>query len=134
MKAFHLQPGMTTLGGVFYPTGFMVLMFPTEQDAREAARLLDEDGVDGDEVALATPQEFEAELGGAMDEDDELFPSAGTEGDTARRLLELAREGHHALVVHAPSAKQSEHIMEVLKDSKISYGQKYRRLIIEDLT
>ena len=61
------------------------------------------------------------------------MPSAGTEADTVRRFAELASEGHHALMIHAPSAKQTEHVMDVLKDANISYGQKYRHFVIEDL-
>lgn len=134
MRHFTLEPAMTTMGGVFYPTGYMVLMFPTEQDAREAARRLDEDGFPEGEVAVATPQEFEREvLGATGDDDTRALPSAGTEGETARRFAQLARQGHHALIVHAPAAQQSEHIMQVLQGARISYGQKYRRLVIEDL-
>jgi hypothetical protein len=132
MKTFTLQPGMRTLGGVFYPTGYMVLMFPTEQDARRAARLLDDDGIAGDDVCFASPEEFEREITPAMDDDDAL-PSAGTEGQAARRFRQLARQGHHALMVHAPSPKTSMHLMDVLRDLPISYGQKYRHLVIEDL-
>ena len=134
MKNFHLGSGMTTLGGVFYPTGYMVLMFPTEHDAQDAARRLDEVGFDEDEVSHASPEEFLREVLGHGDDDDEdHMPSAGTEADTAHRFSLLAREGHHALLVHAPSAGQSDHVMEVLREARISYGQKYRHLIIEDL-
>jgi hypothetical protein len=135
MKTFILQPGMTTLGGVFYPTGYMVLMFASEHDAQDAARRLDEVGLDEEDVCHASPDEFLREVLGAIgDEDDDHMPSAGTEGDTARRFSQLAREGHHALLVHAPSARQSDHVMEVLREARISYGQKYRHLVIEDLT
>jgi hypothetical protein len=135
MKNFHLVSGMTTLGGVFYPTGYMVLMFPTEHDAHDAARRLDEVGLDEECICHASPDEFLREvLGIDGDEDDDHMPSAGTEGDTAHRFSQLAREGHHALLVYAPSASQSTHVMEVLREARISYGQKYRHLIIEDLT
>ena len=40
MKPFHLDPSMKTMRGVFYPTGWMVLMFPGEQQARDAASKL----------------------------------------------------------------------------------------------
>ena len=134
MKPFHLESSMKTMGGVFYPTGYMVLMFPTAEEAHEAALLVEDDGVDEDEVALATPTELIKIITNSIDdEDDELFPSAGTEGDTARRFVQLAREGHHALIVHAPSPKQSARLMEVLQGKRISYGQKYRHLVIEDL-
>ncbi|MDB5859638.1 MAG: hypothetical protein JWQ76_3327 [Ramlibacter sp.] len=135
MKTFTLQPGMTTMGGVFYPTGYMVLMFPTEHDAQDAARRLDEVGLDEEAVCHASPDEFLREvLGATGDEDDDHMPSAGTESDTARRFSQLAREGHHALLVHAPSARQSDYVMEVLHEARISYGQKYRQLVIQDLT
>ena len=35
-------------------------------------------------------------------------------------------------LIHAP-AKETEHVMDVLKDANISYGQKYRHFVIEDL-
>ena len=31
MKPFVLQPKMLTMGGVFYPTGYMFVMFPTRR-------------------------------------------------------------------------------------------------------
>ncbi|MCC2674123.1 MAG: hypothetical protein K0R58_1070, partial [Ramlibacter sp.] len=45
MKPFHLDPGMKTMRGVFYPTGWLVLMFAGEQKARDAAQLLSDKGV-----------------------------------------------------------------------------------------
>ena len=50
-----------------------------------------------------------------------------------RQFAELASKGHHALLVHAPDAKDSDQVMELLKDSKLTFGQKYRQLVIEDL-
>jgi Rad3-related DNA helicase len=132
MKPFHLEPGMKTLRGVFYPTGYVVLMFPSERDAREAARRLEDKGFDEEAVSLITPDDFRREIAPATG-DDVALPSAGTEGDTVRRFAELARQGHHGLMVHAPSAEESDRVMAVLKDAPISYGQKYRHLVIEDL-
>ena len=105
---------------MFYPTGYMVLMFPSEHDAQEAARRLDELGLDEREVSHASPEEFLRE--------------AGDDDDTARRFSQLARAGHHALLVHAPSPSQSEHVMEVLREAHISHGQMYRPSVIEQLT
>ncbi len=134
MKAFSLARGMTNMRGVFYPTDHIVLMFPTEADARHACELLRQDGVPEDELSLAGPQEFERQIMGATDEDDDmLLPSVGTESDTARRFRQLAHAGHHALVVHASAKVSSAHVLEVLRDTHISYGQRYRFLVIEDL-
>jgi hypothetical protein len=134
MKTFSIGAGMTNMRGVFYPTGHMVLMFPTERDARRACELLRGDGVSEDDLCVAHPQEFERQISDAIDEyDDVLLPSVGTEVDTARRFRHLAHQGHHALIVHASAATTSEHVLQVLHDLPISYGQRYRRLVIEDL-
>jgi hypothetical protein len=132
MKPFHLDSSMKTMRGVFYPTGWMVLMFPGEQQARDAAKLLADRGIADSDVMLVTPDDFRREI---VDDtgDDDMLPSAGTEGDTVRRFVQLARQGHHGLMVHAPKHDQSDHILDWLKGSGIVYGQKYRTLVIEDV-
>jgi len=133
MKHFELEPSMLTMRGVFYPTGYMFIMFPTEKDARDAERALEEDGYTGESISLLTPQDILETVARTVGNADMPLPSAGTEADTVRTFAELASQGHHALMIHAPSAKETEHIMEVLKHARISYGQKYRHLVIEDL-
>lgn len=132
MKAFHLEPNMVTMRGVFYPTGHMFLMFPTEQDARTAEKLLERDGR-GEAVSLLSPEVIRSEIARTAGGTDAPLPSAGTEAETVRHFAQLAEQGHWALMVHAPTATETEHVMDVLKDAKISYGQKYRHLVIEDL-
>jgi hypothetical protein len=133
MKPFHLEPNMVTLRGVFYPTGYMFLMFPGEQDARAAEKLLEQDGYNGESVSLVSPEQIQEEIARTVGNADIPLPSAGTEADTVRRFAELASQGHWALMIHAPTAAETDHIMSVLKNAKISYGQKYRHLVIEDL-
>jgi hypothetical protein len=132
MRPFRLDSDMKTLRGVFYPTGWMVLMLPGEQQARDAARLLEQNGIGGDAIMLMTPEDVRRELVGA-EGDDNMLPSAGTEGDTVRNITELAAQGHHALMVHAPHQEDSDRVMAALKGVPIAYGQKYRKLVIEDL-
>ncbi|MBI5279846.1 MAG: RNA-binding protein [Burkholderiales bacterium] len=133
MKPFHLESSMLTMRGVFYPTGYMVLMFPTEADARNAEIALEDGGFNGEQVSLVTPEVFQQEIARTVGNADIPLPSAGTEADTVRRFTELASQGHHALIIHAPSGKETDHVMELLKDANISYGQKYRHLVIQDL-
>lgn len=134
MKHFSLSSGMTTMRGVFYPRGHIVLMFPTEQDCQLAAKLLVADGVSEDELSCATPAEFEREIQAFCQEhSDLLLPSIGTESDTAVHLRELAHDGHHALIIHANAKLTSKHVVDLLKDTHCSYGQRYRFLVIEDL-
>lgn len=134
MKTFSIDAGMTNMRGVFYPTGHMVLMFPTERDARRACELLRRDGVAEEDLCLAHPEEFERQINDAIDDyDDVLLPSVGTEMQTAQRFRHLAHQGHHALIVHASATMSSSHVLDVLHDLPISYGQRYRFLVIEDL-
>jgi hypothetical protein len=134
MKHFSLTAAMTNMRGVFYPTGHVVLMFPTEEDAKHACELLHKDGISEEDLSVAGPEEFERQIIGATDEDDDMvLPSIGTESETARHFRELAHAGHHALIVHANAKLTSAHVMDVLKDTHVSYGQRYRFLVIEDL-
>jgi hypothetical protein len=132
MRPFQLSSDMTTMRGTFYPTGWMVLLFPGEQQARDAARKLAGAGVGEDRMMFMTPQDFQREIAGSKG-DDGMLPSAGTEGDTVRKMAQLVAQGHHGLFVHAPDQAQSDRVLEILGDTPMSFGQKYRKLVIEDI-
>lgn len=134
MKAFHLQPAMLSYGGVFYPVGYIFLMFASEQDARDAAALLVGDGYDGDEIALLPPQLIREELARVDGHDAHGERGASHEAHSVQRFLQLAQLGHHALMIHAPTAHETEHIMQVLHGARITCGQKYRPLSIDPLS
>jgi len=132
MKPFALESNMLTLRGVFYPTGHVFIMFPTERDARDAEILLLHRGLRGDVISLLTPQEIHEKIAATAIRETAL-PSPGTEAQTVRHYEELALQGHHALLIRAPTENETEHVMDVLRSANISYAQKYRRLVIEDL-
>jgi hypothetical protein len=132
MKTFAAEPGMYRMGGVFYPTGHMFIMFPTVEDATEAERQLIQSGWDGGPIYLLTPKDIHEKIAAAVADEDHM-PSAGTEAATARHYEELAREGHHALLVPAPKGKDAERVMQALRGTNISYAQRYRYFVIEDL-
>ena len=79
-----------------------------------------------------TPEDFQREIAGSKG-DDGLLPSAGTEGDTVRKMAPLVAQGHHGLFVHAPDHDGGERVMEILRGTPMSFGQKYRTLVIEDI-
>jgi hypothetical protein len=132
MRPFRLDSNMRTLGGVFYPTGWMVLMVPGGQQAGDAVRLLEQAGIPGDALMLLAPEDIRRELAGT-EGDDSMLPSAGTEGDTVRKITDLAAQGHHGLMVHAPHQADSDRVMAALQGVPVTYGQRYRTLVIEDL-
>lgn len=133
MKTFALLPKMLTLTGVFYPTGYAFIMFPEGDQAGQAARELEESGFDGEAIMLLEPDTILREIGKVDGDSDVMLPSVGTEGATVQKYVALAREGQHALMVHAPSEKETERLMAVVRKQPFSYAQKYHMLAMEDL-
>lgn len=132
MKAFHLEPGMMSMLGDFYPTGHLFVMFPTVGQARHAETLLAQEGVDAGTVSLLTPADVLA-LVHMFDRHDLKLPTVGYEESTARHFGELAREGHHALMFPCRNARVCERVMAALRESGVSCAVRYRHFVIEDL-
>ncbi len=133
MKPFTLDSSMTTMRGVFYPTGYVVLMLPGKEVVDQAARALSDAGFSGDEMSLLSPEIIHGQIARTVGTGDVPLPSAGTEADTVRRFAELASQGHWGLMVHAPHTADSDKVMEVLRQLPVAYAQRYRQLVIEDL-
>jgi len=132
MQAFHLERRMVSVLGDFYPTGHLFVMFPTEAQARRAELLLEQQGHDCGHDCLLTPQDV-LEVVHLFDKRDLWWPPVGTEERTARRFGELARAGHHALLVPVRDMQDCESVMEALRDADVSHAVRYRRFVIEDL-
>jgi hypothetical protein len=132
MKDFELTQKMLSLGGVFYPTGYAFIMFPTQDDAMQVAQEIERQSADS-EVMMLTPHVILSQIGKVDDESDVPLPSVGTEGATVRKYVDLARQGHHALMVKVDSDEASEQLMTAARKQRFSYAQRYRMLAIEDL-
>jgi hypothetical protein len=132
MKPFSLEPSMVTMGGVFYPTGYMFVVFPSRDDAAGAGDALRASGF-AEPAMLLSPEDVLQHVVRTVGNADAPLPSAGTEADTVRKYADYASKGHWALMVHAPSAEDTERVMAVFRKYPFAYGQKYRHLVIEDL-
>jgi len=133
MKKFALDPKMLTLSGIFYPTGYAVIMFPDANQADQAARQLVSGGYDSEAIMLLPPETILREIGRVDGDSDVDLPSVGTEGATVQKYIKLARQGQHGLMVHAPTDKDTERVMSVVRTLPFSYAQKYHMLAMEDL-
>ncbi|MES2481806.1 MAG: hypothetical protein V4609_07400 [Pseudomonadota bacterium] len=133
MKPFVLEKSMLTMRGVFYPTGHVVLMVPSQEDAKNACKALHEHGVSPDDMSLLPPDVLMGDIAHTVGSADSPMPSVGTEADTVRKLVALAADGHWGLLVHAPHAKDSDSMVEWLRGVPVVYAQKYRHLVIEDI-
>ncbi|WP_309682251.1 RNA-binding protein [Polaromonas sp.] len=130
MKDFQLTRKMLSLRGSFYPSGYAFIMFPDVDDARQAARELEPRD---DEIMLLTPADILRDIGKTEVVSDVALPDVGTEKATTRKYVDLAREGHHALMISTHTRDDTERIMTVVRKLPFSYAQKYHSLAIEDL-
>lgn len=130
MKPFELTQKMLTMSGVFYPTGYAFIMFPDAESAHQAAEKIDSLS---DTVMLLTPAAILKEIGKVDGESDMALPDVGTEGATVQRYVNLARKGHHALMVEVPDSDAAERVVAQARQHAFSFGQRYHILAIEDL-
>ena len=135
MKNFALTSDMlAAIGGAFYPTGHAMLMFESEEKAREAGqRLLSAQAAPADEIHYISPQALLSQISPTVADADNPLPSPGTDAATVRAYTALAREGHAALLVATPDDAARDTVMAALQDIKPSMAQRYRALVIEDL-
>lgn len=133
MQPFLITSKMTTIQDVFYPTGYAFVVFPDAENAQQAARKIEQAGFNDRDVMFLTPSVILREIGRIDGESSVELPSVGTEGATVNKYINLAREGHHALMVKAPSDDDAKRLMSVVRKFPFSYAQKYHMLAIEDL-
>ena len=130
MKEFELTEKMLTMSGVFYPTGHAFIMFPDNEKATQVAEELESMT---DNIMMLTPAVILRQIG-KIDGDSEVdLPQVGTEGATLKKFIDLARKGHHALMIAVPSSEVAEKIMVAVRKTPYSYAQRYHMLAMEDL-
>jgi len=130
MKPFELTKQMLTMSGVFYPTGYAFIMFPDAEQARQAADSMDSFS---DSVMLLTPETVLKDIGKVDGDSDAALPDVGTEGATVQRYVNLARKGHHAVMVEVPDSDAAERVVAQARKQGFSFGQRYHMLAMEDL-
>ena len=133
MKDFQLMPDMLTLRGEFYPTGYIFLMLPTQDHARQLERQLRAADIQEPDMLFLTPELVLEKVAPTTRHHGEALPSVGTEGATALRYRALAEQGHCAVMVRPDSDADLEKIMAVVRALPFSIAEKYRLLAIEDL-
>jgi hypothetical protein len=83
---------------------------------------------------LLSPEMVMRDIGKLDSEDNQShMPSIGTEAATVAKYINLARQGHHAVMVRVHSDAETEQVMQAVRKVPFSYGQRYHLLAIEDL-
>ena len=133
MKHFMLEPRMLTMGGVFYPTGYVFAMFPNLEDADKVGAALQGAGFHSDDIMLLKPEAILDQVSPTAPAVAGTMPSVGSEAATVRQYTQLARQGHCALLVHAASERSTQRLMEVVHTVPFSMAEKYHFLAMERL-
>lgn len=132
-KNFSMEQPTLTMGGVFYPRGWVVLMFSTAEMALRVQADLKTGGYADDEVLFIGSDEILTAVAATMGPHSSRLPSGGSEGRPVRNHETLAQQGHVGLMVYAPYAEETQRVMKVALRGNPSFAQKYHRPAIEDL-
>jgi hypothetical protein len=133
MKPFALQSRMLTMRGVFYPTGYMFVMLPRLEDAEQLDHDLASNGYRDHDVMLVPPDAILQQIGATVSHDFDTLPSIGTEAATVLEYERHARQGECAVMIHAPTQRDADAVMDVVHTLPFSCATRYRPLVIEDL-
>lgn len=132
MKPLTLDSTMTTVAGVFYPTGHLFGLCPDEDCVRQAGEALQRAKHRG-ELAHATPEAMLENIVHTLGTADAPLPSVGAEADMVRRIADLAGQGHHGLLIAFETGDDVDQAVRVLEECGASAALYYRTFVIEDL-
>lgn len=132
MTPLTLDSTMTTVAGVFYPTGHLFALCPDEDCVRQVGNALSLAKHRGD-VAHATPEAIQEHIVQTLGTADAPLPSVGAEGDMVRRIADLASQGHHGVLIAFDTGDDVDRAVQLLEEAGASAALYYRTFIIEDL-
>ena len=126
------QPQLPTSFGIFYPTGWSVVAFPSRESAEQVRRDLLTGGYDEADCKLVRCDEViptaEAQLSDAG-----WLAQLGKADEMVGRHLAAAKSGSTFLVIHTPSDSEAERVMNVVRRVPFDFVHRYHRLAIQEM-
>ena len=132
MRPLVVTSAMTSMNGVFYPTGHVFALFQGEAAARQAIDALQTAQHHG-ELAYADPQRITSEITRTLEGQDDTLPSPGADNDIVRRIKDLADRGYHGVLVELTDKDTIETVQSVVDAQHAEAAFYYRTFIIEEL-
>lgn len=132
MKPLVVTSAMTSMNGVFYPTGHVFALFKDEPAARAAIDALQQAQYHGT-LAHADPARIQSEVTRTVSNVDETLPSPGADNDIVRRIDDLATRGYHGVLMELTEKDNIETIQSVVDAYHAEAAFYYRTFIIEEL-
>jgi hypothetical protein len=117
---------------VFSPTGYLVLAFPQDADARKAREALLAGGYGEDELLQSTAKQVQDDIEKTRPAVS-ILAQMGTELEHQNEHLEAAKRGCGFLLVYAPSEAETNRVMRVARRFDVQLAHKYNVLTVEDL-
>jgi hypothetical protein len=119
--------------GVFKPVGHVVISFPTQDCADQAADALAGAGIEGDDtIRRYTDREMLAQIDRDLQQASPLA-AIGQELNLVMAHRELAERGYHWLVVRADDDEQAVEIADAARPFGAERAQHYGHFLIEEL-
>jgi hypothetical protein len=127
--------GLETIFGTFYPKGFVVAVFETQEECTQAADALR--NAQFDDVRQFTDQEV-IDRYRTVTEGQNIAQRIGAAIATDEHFdideyVESAREGHHFLVTRAATPEQIEQVREVLFAHNAHGAKRFGEWTVQDL-
>ena len=123
---------LPTSFGIFYPTGWTVVAFPTEAAAEQVRRDLLTGGYNEEDCKLVPCHQVipsaEAQL-----KDAGWLAQLGKSDDMVGRHLAAAKLGSTFLIVFAPSDTEAERVMNVVRRVPFDFAHRYHRFAIQEM-
>jgi hypothetical protein len=121
-----------TAFGVTKPVGYVLVSFPTEDDARAAIPELRDAGFEDGDLHYYSPAQMKAQAEADM-HNAGILADIGQELNLVRAHHELAEAGHAFLSVRAPEEAQARKVADIARHHGADRAQKYGTLMIEEL-
>jgi hypothetical protein len=119
--------------GMFYPRGYVIVAFKSEDDASRARQQLIDGGYDEEDVQLMDTQRV---LEGSTADLEQLSPlirALGSESELMEGHRAGAEAGQTFLIAYAPSDLDAQRLMNVARRQGYLRAQKYDRFSFTEL-
>lgn len=118
--------------GAFYPTGYMVIAFERDEDARRTCHELRIGGYDEQDCAVRGPQEM-AEQAQRNISRTGLMGRLGKSVAAIKQHARAAGNGATFLTIYAPDDIEADRVMNVVRRRPHVLAHRYQRFAIQDL-
>jgi hypothetical protein len=119
--------------GMFYPRGYVVLAFGSQDDAEQVRQALLDGGYDEDDVHVMDTARVLKGSSGDLEHLSPLIKALGSESDILESHRAGATAGQTFLIAYAPSDLDTQRLMNVARRVGYLSAQKYDRFTFTKL-